>query len=100
MFDSILSMFIKQLGTARFSIDRAVLVVKFANRTPVRVALAAEDAAAVIKGARDLANTIEAMYPAAAPGPAANGASERAAEAPAADPKPTPAKPKAPAAKK
>jgi hypothetical protein len=100
MFDSVLAHFVRQLGAARFSVDQSALVVRFAGRPAVRVSLSSEEASSLVKAARDLANIVEAMLPAAAPGPAANGASESSAKAPAADPKPTPAKPKAPAAKK
>jgi hypothetical protein len=104
MFDSVLAHFVRQLGAARFSVDRSALVVRFAGRPAVRVALSSDEASSLVKAARDLANTVEAIFPPAASSLAAPAAIVSTPEAPpsaapAADAKPTPAKPKSPAKK-
>lgn len=63
MFDSVLAHLLRQLGSASFSIDRETLVVRFAGRPAVRVTLSTEEAEALAKGARTLAETIALVLP-------------------------------------
>lgn len=99
MFDSVLALFVRQLGSARFSVDRSALVVKFSTRPAVRVSLSSEEASSLVKAARDLANTVEAIFPPEkssppAPAPIATKAEAPAPKAPAEKSEPIPAKPK------
>lgn len=63
MFDHVLAHVLRQLGSARFSVDRSTLVVRFAGRPAVRVSLSFEESSSLVKAARDLANTVEAIFP-------------------------------------
>jgi hypothetical protein len=88
MFDSVLAHFVRQLGSARFSLDRSTLVVRFAGRPAVRVSLSSEEATSLVKAARDLANTVEATFPPEKPSPPVLAT---AAQTPEALPSTTPA---------
>jgi hypothetical protein len=88
MFDSVLAHFVRQLGSARFSLDRSTLVVRFAGRPAVRVSLSSEEATSLVKAARDLANTVEATFLPEKPSPPVLAV---AASKPEAPPSTTPA---------
>ena len=82
MFDSVLAHFVRQLGSARFSVDRSTLVVRFAGRPAVRVSLSSEEASSLVKAARDLANTVEAIFPQETSSPAVLATDAQTPEAP------------------
>jgi hypothetical protein len=75
MFDSVLAHFVRQLGSARFSVDRSTLLVRFAGRPAVRVPLSVAEAEAAANGARALAEAIALVLPTAPALPSVPGAS-------------------------
>lgn len=95
MFDSVLSLFVKQLGGARFAYDGDALVVQFQKRPGVRVVLPKDEAKIVAEGALRLCQTIAAITaPQNASPPAAEPilAKQEASTAKAAPAKPKPSK--------
>lgn len=75
MFDSVLAHFVRQFGSASFSVDRSTLLVRFAGRPAVRVPLSVAEAEAVANGARALAEAIALVLPTALALPSVPGAS-------------------------
>ena len=99
MFDHVLAHVLRQLGSARFSVDRSTLVVRFAGRPAVRVSLSSEEASSLVKAARDLANTVEAIFSQETSSPTVLATAAQTTEAPpsttpASESKPVASKPK------